>query len=485
MIMLRGLGAGLNLGGLAGLNDTAPPPPAPSGFCWIPGAGGVSGHWERQRAGQPCAFPPPPTSGAVVVRDQRGDTSQGGVTVGEYKSRRTVNALLQQFVARLATRRHDTIMALYASDQVKACADVMGKARATPFCKAEFASGNYKVLDPIGVIVELGVPFSPEELGAGRLERVYTPTEDQRFLADLVVYGASQRFIANLLKPGALSALPDPGDPWRSPLYALLASVDPNSTFMQYFCCTTLSVQQLIDRFPTCKISLPNYSLNPDPPTRAELTEPGGLRAYYQRGGYILSTLAANGAEAVARASITWNTGYCACPDTVTGGGVPLATFNRAAGEGFGWDVRLTIGPQYKIRITPHDAPWWSEAASFVAGKLMDLAKFVCANREVIQQVNSDVLLKELCTGPDGRPCTKGAAGCTCTKPTTIQQSAVGVANTAMAAWCSRIAEAWGPKAETPFTPPPPPISPARWPLVVTGLLGAIVGGVVAARSAR
>lgn len=479
-----------------------------SGFCWIrqnpPDA--FPGYWARARVGQACQYEGPPSAPTVaagwcqnpttgqweyVLATQCAQPIQaspgiprlpGGRTVSEYRSRRTLNTMIAQFVERWAARRHDVIMGLYATDQVKPCVDVMG-ARADAWCKAEFARGNFRVLDPIGVIVELGVAFSPEELSAGFLERAYTPTPEQQFMADIVVYGTSQLRLAFTAAAGAFKIagdLPSSTDFWLSPLYALLGNTDPDNEFLRSVGRSQLSIQQFIKNHPSFTYEVPGFSLNPDPPTTDELTQEGGLLAYYRRGGYLLSTECAAGTVPSSLAGITWNTGYCACGE----GGTPMATFKRAAGEGFGWDVYVTVGPQYKIRITPHDAPWWSEAASFVAGKLKDLAKFICSNREIIQQVNSGVLLKEICTNPDGTPCTKGAAGCTCTQPTTVQQGAVGVANVVMGAWCSRV-ETWDKPKETPFTPPPPEVKAVRWPFVVTGLVGAIVGGLFASRTRR
>lgn len=79
----------------AGLNMTtvlaqaaATGTPQREGYCWIPATDAVPGHWERARAGVPCAALPPgsgPTSGG----------SQGGVTVTDTTTGQQVKTPVQ------------------------------------------------------------------------------------------------------------------------------------------------------------------------------------------------------------------------------------------------------------------------------------------------------------------------------------------------------------------------------------------------------
>lgn len=55
--------------------------PTRDGFCWVPDAPGVPGHWERLRAGETCQTHAPDGSATPQVRDQRGGTTSGGGVV--------------------------------------------------------------------------------------------------------------------------------------------------------------------------------------------------------------------------------------------------------------------------------------------------------------------------------------------------------------------------------------------------------------------
>jgi hypothetical protein len=470
------------------------PPMERAGFCWIRQnpAEPFPGTWQRIQAGQTaCANPGPPSMPTApagwcqnmatgtwewVLQDQCAQP----VLQDSGKTRAEIAAMLLKFRETARIRRTSIVRALVATGQLQPCETVMG-ARAGVYCKDELGPReNLRLLDPIGVILECGVPFTPDELKAGYLERDFTPNAEQRFWLDMIIYAASQRSLV----AGQLS-MPST-ELYVRPIWQQIAH--PTGDLQKMINKVDWSVSETISRFrikgsdwdprdgePVFTTHLPGFSLNPIAPSDAELNGKGGLRAYYGRGGFLLDRQISNGRLAAATSGVSWNTGYCAC-----GNGTPMATFDRATGEGFGWESYITIGePTYRLRIRPKDAPMWSEAASWAANKMKDLMGFMCSNKDMIQQLNTGVVGKELCHDVNGKPCEKAGPGCYCTQPTGGQSAALAVANAGLSVWC---AAPWMPKQETPFTPPPPPAieakSPPWW---LVGLGGAAIGAIAAA----
>lgn len=494
-------------------------PPMPrAGYCWIrqnpPNP--FPGYWARQHAGEVCGEPPPaaptgqagfcqdatgawryvlasqcavpvlPTAPLPLPREHRseyGGTPGGGVVVTG-SGRGVIEERRQKLRTTMDARLHNVVVALINTGQVKTCVEVSSRSETAATheagvrCRHAMGAGNFKLLDPIGVIVELGVPFSPDELAAGRLERTYAPDVEQRFIVDLLIYTQSQR---TLLKAIGWSLPhgewgPDVPDYLTSPVYAEFGR---DGELQRGIDRSNASINQFISNAPEYTFSLDNYGLNPPAPTQDELTQPGGLKGFYRRGGYLINRQIADGTRRVGELQtrgyygLRWNTGYCACAN-----GTPIATYQVAPKSGSGWDVYVAVGPQYKIVIKPGDTPFWSGAVGWLAEGMRELGSFICQNQPVIQQLNKDVLLKELCHDVAGKPCAKGTKGCYCSSPTNTQQAAVGVANAGIGLWCARAAEWLSPKKEeTPFTPPQMAPVALPWTSFVPWVLGGLLAG--------
>lgn len=415
--------------------------------------------------------------GAFEVTPTTGWTAGPAGTPGW--NRFGIHHVTKELAAFWSTRRTAIRAELATSGMLKPCADVIGSGKARAYCASEARVGHMRILDPIGLIVELGVPLSPEFLAAGKIDSAYTPNQEQQFLADLAIYLTSQIYLTAIL----LADRSQPGSPivTYAPDSSLLLFQDINdrlvsSEMQSRVDKTDHSIDGFIGRHPEFALSVPGYSMNPIEPTPDERRNAGGLRAYYKRGGFLLVRPVAEGRWIAARAGLAWNTGYCMCGDG------PMATIKRAAGEGFGWDVYVTVGSQYKIKITPHDAPFWSEAATFAGTVMRELASFLCANRTTLQQLNTGTLLKDICVDVNGKTCNKGTQGCYCTPPTGTQQVVVGVANAGLSYWCSKIEPGINPPKQTPFIPPPPPPVPWTPPLWLVGVAGAALGAMLAWR---
>lgn len=357
------------------------------------------------------------------------------------------------------------------------------------------------MLTPVGQFNVLGVPLTLDQLqsvGAGDSITVsYKPTPDQQLLADVAVYHASQRALFKRVVNNYLDDLPEkllwfPHPGIGRTLIETGGELDKhlaknNGSLLQVvYGLDADNHTNLISGPGEYTTYIPGYSLNPIQPTAAELTQPGGFRAYYKRGGYLLSRSIAAGAYPVSSGHrLTATTGYFRCGDRV----YPATQENYGA-ELQGWRLFVTVGDQYQVRAQALDRSLGDKVLSVVSLNtlLEKILKAMCGNREIVNHINRSVLLAEICVDKNGKKCTKGSEGCTCTGPTSIEQAGVVAADRYLG-WMCGDAQSQGqprPPGFVPpvFTPPPPAPPPAArsipWWLVVAG--GVTAGAIVFSR---
>lgn len=346
-------------------------------------------------------------------------------------------------------------------------------------CTIAAREGRKLLMLPIGITEALGVPFTPPELLAGDVTtRSYTPDPDQRFEADFAIYAMSQRLLAGLVKPTGSST-------FRAPVQLGLSE---GSDLYLDLIGPTRGIQKVInDRMAKPSVRdlmvsgewgyyLDQYGLNPIPPTQDEITQPGGLKAYYARGGYLINFAATLGRVPVAVMHMQYPTGYVLC------GGVPTP-MTGVAGD-LRYDVFVTIGPTYQIRLDRHERGATRTVLNALANFTAQIGKLWCSG---VSSMIGSKLLADSCEDEQGKACTKGAPKCHCQPPSSRQTSAVGLWSTGMSELCGRYMNPNDPGITPGFVPPevqtitnPPPPIGARtvpwWVLVASGLtVGAAV----------
>jgi hypothetical protein len=387
-------------------------------------------------------------------------------------------------------RELDRRVAVMKDELIKLFAGTLPPAEAiftNPVERCRFAAqrGFTDTLYPIGVATELGVQFIPSMFQAedeATFTQSYTPDKDQRFLADWAIYEESQRQLVNyFIHPGEFVRVDFPGigesyrmatnadlfvdliDPSRGlqravdaadakfghpSLNDLLKVVDKNGAHV--FTVARENVQATGYDFPA------GFTTTPIPATDDELTKPGGLKAYYARGGFVLDRRVLDGRLPVHQTDLRFGKGYFLCGDT------PAMEVVTLSGENaYGYNVYVTVGdPNYTMRIEAIDAPWYSEAYGAIKDTILAVARLFCGNKAQI------------------------AAGVSKVPPVTPVTAIVTVAVVAAAHLCGDPDAPLPPSATTPppIPPPPPPISLglAGWQIAALAILGASVGYVLA-----
>jgi len=337
------------------------------------------------------------------------------------------------------------------------------------------------LIRPIGVIDILGLPFLPTDLKLGNprfpeertIEATVTPSPDARFMLDRAIYIKSQIDIYSRYYGGDMSDYPD--------TEAYLASANftkGTERSINEF----VSAVMLDDGKPWLTWLLDGYSMSPLTPTDAELTGKGGLAAYYARGGFLLSRTVAQGLQPVAPTGLQYTTGYCWSDKCGSSSFVPgndaIARVQNIAGEGEGWLIFVTVGPQYGIRVQAKDRSTAASVKNFITDLITKLPAAMCTVAPFAQGWSASKLTAEVCQYPISKEsCTKGEISktwetCKCSAPPDAQISAVALGNGAMKFWCSKM----NPDATAPpIGPPPmPEPSPFPWWMVIVG--GVAVG---------
>lgn len=311
-------------------------------------------------------------------------------------------------------------------------------------CRINARRGYEQLLYPLGITSALGVSFSIDEIkGKGSIEREYQPDYDQRFEADFAIYATSQRQLAKLLGKSLASG---------SDIY--LDLVGANRGINKIISRTTASIRDaMVSGEYTYFID--TYGLNPIPPTTEEITQPGGLKSYYARGGYLISFAAARGQIPAARVGLEYGTGYVLCD------GIPAPMLGQVSA--LLYNAFITVGPVYKLVLRESEPGIANKAVNTIASAMKSLQSIICGSQEILGQLSSNVLLAEQCTLPNGMQCKKGEPGCKCSPPPSRQVSAVEASNKAVGLWCARaqipdapLDPGFKPPPMTPFDPPPP-----------------------------
>lgn len=340
-------------------------------------------------------------------------------------------------------------------------------------CRIGAKRGFEQMLYPIGVTAALGVPFTIAEVkGKDSIVRDYTPDYDQRFEADFAIYATSQRLLAGLFSSGFWGGdsqklgLSDGND-----LY--LDLVDPNRGIGK------LAREKFGDRSIRDAMTsgewtynIDTFGMNPIPPTPEEITDKGGLRSYYERGGYLINFAVARGKFPAASVGLLYSTGYVLCD------GVPAPTIGSASA--LKYQVFVTVGPSYRIELHEAERGLASKAVSAVASVMKTLESVICSSQDVLANISNTTLLADDCQDVNGKPCKKGSTGCYCIPPPQRAVSAVQAGNALVGAWCGRNTTiTTQPGQQAGFVPPPPtvfnPPPPLGASMIPTWLL--VLGG--------
>ncbi len=325
-------------------------------------------------------------------------------------------------------------------------------------CNVNRREGFDQLLYPLGVTAALGVPFSITEIkGQSSIAREYTPDYDQRFEADFAIYATSQALLAELFGRSLATG---------TDLYRDL--VDPSRGIAKI----------ANDKFGSRSIrdamisgewtyNLPEFGLNPIPPTSDEITQPGGLKAYYARGGYLINFAATRGQVAIGKLGLRFATGYILCD------GIPAPMLDRVSA--LPYFAFVSIGPSYTLTLKESELGLAQKSISVVAKVMGVIQSIICSNQNAMQIANG-ALLADACVDANGKPCTKGKPGCYCTPTPARQKDAVALGEKLVGMWCARaqtpdvpIDPGFKPPPSDLFNPPPPTdaSSTVPWWLVV------------------
>ena len=352
------------------------------------------------------------------------------------------------------------LLAKYGA-QIPTAEALYGKVWGKTYCEIAAREGYRDMLNPIGVISVLGVPFTPDKFKDNPqavLEQEFAPTPEQKFIIDWQIYVAGQRTLAGVFG----RELAQGTDLYRDlvvPTQGIERIVATNGRLA--------TVDEALGRgFVT---TAPGFSFPSIEPTAEERTARGGLAKFYARGGFLLDRNHLEGKSKITTTTLRWGEGYFLCPD----GRVAMATKKNRGDNGYGWQVYVTTSPtSYKLRVSARDAPWYAELRDGVGNLMASVPGVLCTSKDVIQAANTD-LIAELCVDKAGKAVPKGTPGATCTGPTTSAQVAVGVGNAYLNFWCGRV-QAKPPLRPEPFAPQrddldPPPSSTVPWGWLIAG----------------
>jgi hypothetical protein len=467
------------------------------GFCWVrqspPAA--FPGYWQRARTGQSCAHQAPPSVPTVpagfcynaaigrwewVLASQCAQPVQAGVPPGE-SVRVTEVSVTTPMTLNMVERMRDAAWTNYWKREtlaVKAWTLQLSQCPAEsvgpPACKtcppACYNYGPTTMAATIpGTFEVYGVPFNVAEPGVTKspiLERIYTPNNEQRIFIESAIVLRSTRTFENAL----LTALQAQGP--------VALNVVRDQVIPQ------VPLQEILRLLPRWRLTVPGVALHAIEPTPAELTARGGFAAWIKRGGFLISLDVAEGQtgladEATSPAACSGNS--CRCGENVLPScimtGVPTADGPMGS---FWWFVKIDQATGQFHLIGKHDDPGWLEKAAQPFVKFLTaFGNMVCTAQPQFQaQTQSSVA--EKCTDKDGKPCTRGSAGCNCISPSAAATGGVGIFNFIAGKLCQGwLAEhTQDPSKVLPQVPDPAPISTRpRWLTFVPWILGGFAAG--------
>lgn len=401
-----------------------------------------------------------------------------------------------EYFKAIRARRDAVLAMLAATGKLTPCVS------SNKWCEQEAKNGYVRVLNPVGIIDVLGVGWAPTEMGSdGSLAKAYAPDTEQKLQADFHIYLASQNRLYQIagsklgnLSPSTSKYGPVIANQWilgPEIKYDTLTLVDDKSgsslgpTVINSKRLKGWSVKKFLDEFtdfwPVSKATdgsgyffdIPGYGFRPNPPTREEYLGENGLAAFYARGGFLIHRGVVTGQAPAMVEQLTWNTGYCLCPN-----GTPRATWETAPGqdvEGYGWNVYVNAtGPQYQILVKPRSAPWWADVGQALKDAFNALMASICQSAPILNAINQ-AMASKLCVNAASQACADGSPGCVCTTASNPQQAKVQAATTAINLTCQLTG--YAPKdAPLPQGPQPDPPSTIPWPLVVGGGVLAALG---------
>jgi hypothetical protein len=232
----------------------------------------------------------------------------------------------------------------------------------------------------------------------------------------------------------------------------------------------------------------------PPTPRPEELDAKGGFYAWFNRGGFLISRDVVEGKhglddEATCPQACLGNS--CRCGDNAlpacVGTGVPTTSNDPNLSRGcFWWFVEVLASGQMKL-IGKHDDPnWLQKTGAKLASWMTVIGTAYCSQT----QTQTSGAATEKCVDKDNKPCTKGAAGCTCTTPSAATVGALGLFNFMAKGLCKNWLAEYTQKPTDPLPPipdPPPLPSPGpSWLKLLAWILGGVAaGGVGAYVSAR
>lgn len=500
MFMLRGLGrsGGALLRGFRGVGEALCPPPP--GYTWN------VDHWERLRAGQtpqygPCCNggtcqgttidhtdtgiytdPARPAQNPVTTLYQtatwpeifNGAFSQyllaplPGPKIGATGMLPWINYSLLPHPPDLIARDSDAAQKLIATGTVPTCTegpDVSGIGKNTCY-------RNLVAPDSLpGMFKVLGVQFAVNEAQPdGSYTKTFIPTPEQRRLIDLlVVWRSHNHYVGG-----------DYDDVGTTSLSMLNDKVGSQESIAQKIANLSSGHDS------TAYYWLPNFSLNPIPPTNAEMNGIGGYRKWVARGGYLIDGNYIDGSSIVLNAPITYcKSIMCNCGGRLSCLGAWLGGGDMQKLSSVTWRVYITISQgspwTYTITLRRNDGSGGvlSDVASFMSGAMKDLTDLVCdKSTQAIVQSQVSAISAEKCTNAKGAICQKGTAGCTCVSPPDAQKEEVQAASGLYAKVCSSWNTSWQPQPTwtMPTTPPPYPTIPTTPPLQIPLWLIALFG---------
>lgn len=325
-----------------------------------------------------------------------------------------------------------------------------------------------------GAFQMLGVPFNVGEIGlskTSRFDRTFTPNTEQRLQIEYAV-AARSREVAQSVIEAAVAR--ESGSTSASVIKGIAKK---------------LSINQVRSLVPDLVMSAFNLSILPPPPTASEMSSEGGYAAWISRGGWPIYTPVIHGQAQVwgelvsplPCASISCRCGADPWPACIKMG--------LPGDEHGGWNVFIAIDQAapwtFHMGIAHQDPGWITKVGNTLAEYMTKLGNVFCSGQPVIKSQMASVLT-EKCVDKNGKPCTKGAAGCTCIKPSAATTGSVGLANFVASKWCAGWAAeqvVYDPSTAIPPTPDQPALPPSfinalPIPLWVIGALG-VLGGAV------
>jgi hypothetical protein len=397
---------------------------------------------------------------------------------------------------------------------------------------------DQQLIEPIGIVRILGVPFTLDQFNPDKGSNTlinnysYTPTEDQRFLADRAIYMKSQ-----ILMSKNFGRNVSPGDDGGanvptgvSPSFALEyyvanGELDPDRSIVGVIASggfgpqgmyhgKALSINSFITimagtGFPGWTSKIAGYTFNPLSPTNDELNGPGGLLAYYARGGFLLYEPCARGQVSVEPTpTLRVNTGFCWCDKAwfkrgwwnepgfsdpsrqsteykiwnmapSQGTPIPVAEFvpGGETNQQFVY-INIGTGDKYTMSVKAMSSSALTKTANFLHDLAMWFSKVLCSIAPAAQSFNKSLLTESCVDIATGNPCKKGTQGCVCKPPTSGDKEAVAAANMGIQLFCKEVM----PQTLPPVAPPlmPTPGSKDFTPYLLIG--AAVIGGYLLSR---